>query len=53
MKDFKVMVNGKVSVVKDMEWAKEIARKASLVNFRAVVKDGNEIVARYEWGKEI
>ncbi len=53
MKEYKVMVAGKVSVVKDLEWAKEIAKKASLVNFRASVFNGNEKVASYEWGKEI
>lgn len=51
--EYKVRVVGKASVVKGLEWAKEIARKASLVNFRAVVENNGKIVARYEWGKEI
>lgn len=53
MKEYKVMVAGKVSVVKDLDYAKWIAKNASVVNFRASVFDGNERVAHYEWGKEI
>ena len=49
----KVRVVGKAMVFKGLEWAKENARKASLVNFRAVVESNGKIVVRYEWGKEI
>lgn len=51
--EYKVRVANKVSVIKGLEWAKEIARKASLVNFRAVVESNGKAVARYEWGREI
>ena len=51
--EYKVRVANKVSVFKGLEWAKENARKASLVNFRAVVENNGKVVARYEWGKEI
>ena len=51
--EYKIRVAGKAIVVKGLEWAKEIARKASLVNFRAVVEHDNKIIAKYEWGKEI
>lgn len=53
MKEYKVMVGSKVSVVKSLDYAKWIAKNASVVNFRASVFDGNERMARYEWGKEI
>ena len=53
MKEYKVLVGNRTRVVKDLAWGKEIARMMSRVNFRATVVDGNEIVARYEWGKEI
>lgn len=54
MKEYKILVGNKTSVVKcSLEWAKLIARDASIVNFRASVFCGNERVARYEWGKEI
>lgn len=54
MKEYKILVGNKASVVKcSLEWAKLIARHASIVNFRASVFCGNERVARYEWGKEI
>lgn len=51
--EYKVRVAGKAIVVKGLEWAKEVARKASLVNFRAVVESNEKIVAKYEWGKEL
>lgn len=51
--EYKVRVANKVIVFKGLEWAKENARKASLVNFRAVVENNGKVVARYEWGKEI
>ena len=53
MKEYKVMVNNKVSVIKDLAWAKEVAKRDSLVNFRAVVLEDGKAIARYEWGKEI
>ena len=53
MKEYKILVGGRVSVVKDLEYAKWLAKNASLVSFRASVFCGNERVAHYEWGKEI
>ena len=53
MKEYRVMVNNKVSVIKDLDWAKEVAKRDSLVNFRAVVLENGKVIARYEWGKEI
>jgi hypothetical protein len=53
MKEYKILVGNKASVVKDLEYAKWIAKNASVVNFRASVFCGNERVAHYEWGKEI
>ena len=48
-----VRVANKASTFKSLEWAKENAQKASLINFRSVVESNGKIVARYEWGKEI
>ena len=53
MKEYRVMVNNKVRAIKDLAWAKEVAKRDSLVNFRAVVLEDGKVIARYEWGKEI
>ena len=53
MKEYRVMVNNKVRVIKDLAWAKEVAKREALVNFRAVVLEDGKVIARYEWGKEI
>ena len=53
MKDYKVLVNNNARVIKDLAWAKEVAKRVSLVNFRAVVIEDGKVIARYEWGKEI
>ena len=53
MKEYKILVGNKARVVKNLNYAKWIAKNASVVNFRASVLCGNERVARYEWGKEI
>lgn len=53
MKDYKVLVNNNARVIKDLAWAKEVAKRDSLVNFRAVVLENGKVIARYEWGKEI
>lgn len=53
MKEYKVLVNNKAMVVRDLAWAKEVAKRDSLVNFRAVVLEDGKVIARYEWGKEI
>ena len=44
MKDYKVLVNNNARVIKDLAWAKEVAKRDSLVNFRAVVlEDGGRL----------
>lgn len=53
MKEYKILVGNKITVIKDLTWAKEVAKRESQVNFRATILDGNERIARYEWGKEI
>ena len=53
MKEYKILVGNRVSIVKDLEYAKWLAKNASVVSFRASVFCGNERVAHYEWGKEI
>ena len=53
MKDYKVLVNNNARVIKDLAWAKEVAKRDSQVNFRAVVLEDGKVIARYEWGKEI
>ena len=50
---YTVRVVNKATTYKSLEWAKENAQKASLVNFRSVVESNGKIIARYEWGKEI
>ena len=53
MKEYRVLVNNNARVIKDLVWAKEVAKRDSLVNFRAVVLEDGKVIARYEWGKEI
>lgn len=48
-----VLVANKSKVYSDLEWAKECARRDSIVNFRTSVFEGSEVVAKYEWGKEL
>ena len=48
-----VLVVNKSKAYNNLEWAKEVAKKDSLVNFRASVFEGNEVIAKYEWGKEL
>jgi hypothetical protein len=48
-----VLVGSKSKSFNDLEWAKEVAKNDSLVNFRASVFEGNEVKAKYEWGKEL
>jgi hypothetical protein len=52
-KMYVVLVGSKSKSFNDLEWAKEVAKKDSLVNFRASVFEGNEVIAKYEWGKEL
>ena len=48
MKDYKVLVNNNARVIKDLAWAKEVAKRDSLVNFRAVVlEDGYRLIRCY------
>ena len=53
MKEYRVLVNNKAMVIRDLEWAKEVAKREARVNFRAVVLEDGKVIARYEWGKEI
>ena len=48
-----VLVANKSKAYSDLEWAKECAKRDSLVSFRATVFEGSEVVAKYEWGKEL
>ena len=48
-----VLVANKTKVYSDLEWAKECARRDSIVNFRTSVFEGSEVIAKYEWGKEL
>ena len=48
-----VLVANKSKAFNNLEWAKEVAKRDSLVNFRAAVLENGKVVAKYEWGKAI
>lgn len=53
MKGYKVLFNNNTMVFKNLEWAKEVAKRYTMVGSKATVFDNNTKVATYYNGKEI
>lgn len=53
MKQYKILTNNKTWMVRDLEWAKTIAKRESQVGGRVSVLDGDIKIATYQNGKEI
>lgn len=51
---YKILFANKTLVVKNLDWAKEIAQNQLKTYFKVAIFDGNnKRVAKYEWGREI
>jgi hypothetical protein len=53
MKNIKVLFNNNTMVFKDLEWAKEVAKRYTMVGGKATVYEDNKKVVTYYNGEEM
>ena len=53
MEKYKVMTHTKAYLVNNLDGAKKLAERLSIVHWRVTIFKENKKVARYEWGEEL